>query len=497
MSHSLLKPAKNHERENDGLVQETTPSKPEDQVRKRQGLSLLERLGDTERRSKLLQSWMIAWAYFSLGLTAGMNGASLLDLQIITATDLESASAFFTGSIGGGMAGSLFCGIVFNKINTRLLMFTALSALGVVTIITPYCSIYALMIFIRAISGFFSGAIGTSGSALHMKIWGSDGKVLMQILHFFFALGAVLSPLYTEPFLAKRIMKNETDADNFTIGNASHLHTENGPQTTNVQYAYLVSGVFMIIASIPFVVLFIKQRSQDTQLHQEQNINIKITYRELPCCLHLFVLTSVCTFILLQSCVELTFSVFLMPFLINEYDSMTKAASVYIVSVFWVSFATSRFLMIFVSKLLSCARLLSLCLLLMMVAFTGFIISAIFEVIPAVVVFTALAGLGMSAVYPAAFSWAEAELLKVTARVAASITVTSATGKFFIPLILGFLMEEVSNMWFCYLLLGQAVLVCFIFIFLLLFNRLFINKVYGSTTLIENNIVADIKDIAL
>ncbi|CAG5123771.1 unnamed protein product [Candidula unifasciata] len=322
-----------------------------------------------------------------------------------------------------------------------------------------------------------------------MKIWGSEGKVLLQIIHFFFALGGVLSPLYTEPFLAKRFMDNGTATDNFTTGNSSQFYYLNGPQTTNVRHAFLVSGIFMVITSIPFIVSIIKPPSQIIRNHLEQNINIGMTYRELPCCLHLFVLTIICIIFLLYCCVELTFASFLMSFLINEYDSMTKAESVHIITVYWVSFAASRFLMIFVSKLLSAIRLLFLCLFFMIVAYTGFMISALFEVIPAIVVFTAMTGFGMSGVFAGGFSWAEAELIKVTARVSSSITITASTGKIFIPLILGFLMEEASNMWFCYILLGQTVFLCLLFMFLLLFNRLYLNTVYGSMTLMEQNIV--------
>lgn len=47
------------------------------------------------------------------------------------------------------------------------------------------------------------------------------------------------------------------------------------------------------------------------------------------------------------------------------------------------------------------------------------------------------------------------------------------------PLVLGYLMEEFSNMWFCYLLVGETFFLAALFLFILFFNRHFVNKRYG------------------
>ncbi|CAG5123773.1 unnamed protein product [Candidula unifasciata] len=477
--------ARDVQKQRESLVKETssreTSSKGDDKITVTKWFSSLqERMQDREYKSNLLHSWLISLSFLTLW--------ARLVLQIITGTDLEGASAFLTGFTAGYMAGSLFSGVVFNKVKTRLLFVTGLSGCGAVSIIAPYCSQYTLMIFIQTLIGFFAGAVDTSGNTWHMKMWRSEGNVLMQIIHFSFAFGGVLAPLYTEPFLAQRMMENETSTRNVTVGNSSQLEHVSIPQTTDVKHAYLISGILMVLASIPFGILFIKHRSFKLQSSPKQTANVKITYRQLPCCLHVLIITTVCGILMVYCCVELTFASYLMPFLINEYDSMTKSESVYLMTVFWISFAISRFIMIFASKVLASVQLLSLCLLLMIIACVGFMISAMYQVVPAIAVFTALAGLGMSGVFPAAFSWAETELLKVTARVSSSISISASSGKIFIPLIMGFLMEKVSNMWFCYILICQTAIVCLLFIFLLMFNRLYINRVYGTVTLLEQNV---------
>ncbi|XP_059171572.1 sodium-dependent glucose transporter 1-like [Physella acuta] len=169
-----------------------------------------------------------------------------------------------------------------------------------------------------------------------------------------------------------------------------------------------------------------------------------------------------------------------MTFVVSEYDEVSKSKGAYITTFFWASFAVGRFLGIFVSKYVIAVKLISLYIFLMVVGFSGFTISAFVAQIDAITVFSCVAGISMSALYPAGLTWAESELLKVTAWVSSFTLIASAIGMMINPLIIGYLMEEVSNMWFCYVLLSQTLLLCCIFLFLLLFNRCYLNKVYGK-----------------
>ncbi|CAG5123774.1 unnamed protein product [Candidula unifasciata] len=471
-------------RQRDDVVQETS-TKQEDQVRATECLGLLQRMGNREHRRKLLQSWLITLSFFSMGLTIGQVGTTLIDLQLITGTNLEGASAFITALTAGDMIGAFISGAVFNKVNTLLLMFISLMGMGVTTIISPYMSSYPLMIFVRVLCGTCEGIIAATGNACQMKMWRNQAKVMMQTMHFAVSLGGVIVPLYTEPFLAKRIMYTESGTSNVTTGNASGVSPTSRFSDTNVYYAFLISGVILLLTSVPLVVLFIKQRSPTIQTNSEKNTNVQITHRKLPCFLHLFMLTNICLMFLFYCCAELTFSSFLMSFLVNEFDSLTTSESLYITTALWASFALSRFIMIFVSKVISSLQLLSLCVLVMLVAYIGFFISVVLKSITAIVVFTSMAGLGLSSIFPAGYSWVETDLLKVTPRVSSSIMITGSGGRIIIPVIMGFLMDQVSNWWFCYTVLGTTVLVCLIFIFLYFLNKLFLNKVYGPIILIE------------
>ncbi|CAL1540763.1 unnamed protein product [Lymnaea stagnalis] len=458
--------------------------------------SVLEKLkSDKAYRGRVIQSLRLALSSLTLGVVFGQQGPAFLDLQIITNTDVETASAFFTSASCGYMVGSFISGFVHTKINNNVLMTIVNAGAGAASIITPHCSPYYLMIIIRFTTNMFCGGIDTLVNAEHMHIWGSEGRSLLQLIHFTFAFGGVLTPLFTEPFLAPKEIKNSnTEAQIFefnmtsselTLNITSNLtsNTSNNnttvllPRTTNVHYAFLIGGVISILISLHYVVtIFCEKKSKSSSDTHTQSVHD----RKLPRPLYVFLILVLCFFYLVYCCVEDTFASFLMTFVVTEYDSVSKSEGAYITTFYWGSFAVGRFLSIFVSKYITAMKVVFIYTLFMIVAFAGFTISATFGHIGLLTTFSCMAGLSLSAVFAAGFSWTEAELLKVTGWVSSFILIGSSIGMMINPLIIGYLMENVSNMWFCYILLAETLLLCCVFYFLLLFNRCYINKCYGT-----------------
>lgn len=337
-------------------------------------------------------------------------------------------------------------------------------------------------------------------NAEHMHIWGTDGRTLLQLIHFNFALGGVITPLFTEPFLAAKFITNETLPSTDTVlllnqtmaisnvtessyfietdlSNMTSGQTER-PRTTNVHYAFLISGLGAVTTAIPFVFLIFLEKT--TKTPRGEKLLQKVHSRKLPRSLYVFVLLVLSFFYVIYCCIEDTFASFLMTFVVNEYETVSKSQGAYITTFYWASFAAGRFGSIFVSKYLTAVRLVSLYSSMMVVSYTGFTISAFSANIDAITVFACMAGISMSAVFPAGISWTEAELFKVTGWVSSCLLIGGSLGMMVNPMIIGYLMKHVSNMWFCYILLGESLLLCAIFIFLLALNRCYINKRYGS-----------------
>ena len=334
-----------------------------------------------------------------------------------------------------------------------------------------------------------------AGNAELVRIWGKEGEMAMQFIHFAYSAGGVIGPLSTEPFLTPN---PEDDMDITTVSpsntsitrianwnkdsNSSHNYTSHLPLISNVHYAYMISGGFALLVCIPLTVQLFSDRSQNHRQAEEETKDIK---QPLPLALFLFVQLILCLFNFVYYAVEDTFAGYLTTFVVMQlYWSKSQGAQV--ASVFWASFAAGRFLGIFAVRVLSSVMLLFICCFALLLSMLAFCLLSDHAVYLGVWLFTALNGIAMATIFPTGFTWMEEELVRVTGRVSSSILIAASAGSMTNPILLGYLMQKVTPMWFCYLLLGQSALTLGIFLFLLAFSRLYIQSHYnvrGAKTL--------------
>ncbi|XP_035826610.1 sodium-dependent glucose transporter 1-like [Aplysia californica] len=378
------------------------------------------RIKQREYRQKVVHSLWMAGVHYVIGVVVSQAGPTFLDLQIITDTDVKQASAFFTSHSCGFMTGAVLSGFIGKKVSKTFVLFLSLLGAGVIAIVTPYCNLYSLMIAVKVLGGVFIGLLGATANTEHMRLWGNEGRSLMQIIHLLFALGAFTSPLITRPFLAQRERLDDT------------LHKNNSGLPENE-----------------------------------------------------------------TSHVEDTFGSFLMTFVVREFKDLSKSQGAYITAIYWASFACSRFLMIFLARILSPTHILTLCGCVNFLSFSCFTISVHLRAITGVTVLAAFAGLGMSALFPSGLSWCESKLLPVTPRLASGIFFASSIGTMTNPLLIGYLMEEVSNIWFCYVLLVQVSALGVVFTFLNCFINFCVIRRHGPLRRKETSLYVENTDLCL
>lgn len=316
----------------------------------------------------------------------------------------------------------------------------------------------------------------------------------MQFIHFAFAIGGVIGPLATEPFLTPN-PEDESDStitaspffDNSTtspLNSTVTLETSNVTDnstaftlllTTNVHYAYLISGSIILLTAVPHIIQLFTERAQKRrQTHVDEK---KETKQPLPTPLFLFVLFCLCVFYFLYCSVEDTFAAYLSTSVVKQLH-WSKSDGAQVTSVFWASFAVGRFLCIFVVHAMRSVKLLLLSCFALLISLLTFLLFSQYEIHLGVWISSALAGASMAAIFPTGFTWMEEELLRVTGRVASCILIASSSGTMANPIILGYLMQQFTAMWFSYLLFGESVLCLGAFLFLLAFSHLYLQKHY-------------------
>ena len=321
----------------------------------------------------------------------------------------------------------------------------------------------------------------------------------MLAIHFAFSFGGTISPIVTEPFLAPR-QHNVSNSENTTIihqtldpdasslnayNNSSHtLEAFNNSseeditknisvEDTNIYVAYLIGSFFTVASSIPFLVMFFKDRTRTKKRELGEQERKHDSHVSKP----LFGVTILllCLFYIVYSSTEDTFASFLLTFTVKGLD-WTKSHGSQVTSAYWGAFAIARFLGIFVPHCLTSVKLLFLCTSCLALCLVGFLLSAHFNFSLGIWLFAVPVGLSMSVIFPTAFTWAEEELFTVTGKVSAAILCASSAGTMVNPILLSYLMQQYTPMWFCYLLLTDSVVCTGTFLVLVFLSIKFIKR---------------------
>ncbi|XP_011427625.3 sodium-dependent glucose transporter 1A-like isoform X1 [Crassostrea angulata] len=424
---------------------------------------------DAIYREKYLISLGIMWSFFVLGWTMGQFGPSLLDLRIITSTSLKQASAFMTGHSVGILVGSVVLGIIFDKMKqekTYCVAWTVLTMMFILAVI-PWCYIYELMVAMHVFKGLAGGGLDTTGNALLISIWRDDGKSFLQSIQFAFAIGGAISPFVTSPFLAPEKDMNITSAitgnesiANYT-NNATTSDSGNFPWTESRLYVpYSIAAFLALTATVPlFVLACTSDRPTDVQTKssEDDSVGEERKTQKLSTGIKAFVLIILMVFLGIDCAMEDGFNNFLAIFCVSELK-WTKHMASNVTAVFWISFTIARFLGIFLVRIFKPIKLIFFLIVLMIIGFAGFFTAAHFKFYEGIWISSAIVGLAMSMIFPLVFAWTEESILPVTGFVASLFLIACSMGTMINPIVLGFLMENSTPMWFPYLLLGESVI---------------------------------------
>ncbi|KAK3108830.1 hypothetical protein FSP39_016710 [Pinctada imbricata] len=426
---------------------------------------------------------------------AGQIGPSFLDLQLITNVSLDRASAFFTAGGVGYLTGSLLTGYVFDRIKDKVfVVFISVVGMGVTTAAIPFCYIYELMVFVQLVRGITCGGLDTSGNTLLSRTWGSHGRMIMQALHFGFALGGALSPLALAPFLTTErseidplnLTKLREDWNNSAVSNTSEMNNDfrNNSTPSNwtardnkydgestLYIAYAITAAMIIGCSFPAFVISIqnrRMRKHEKKKKLENNLqsdhkreakhHVKITKR-----MKTMVTINLVLCFMFSVATEESFTAFLSTFCVRELK-WTKMTGALITSVFWGAFALGRLAGIILVMVLSPSTLIFVYATLEVLSLFAILISVSLQFSTGMWIFSPVVGFAMSLIFPCMFTWTEVSFMPITGRLSSLFMVVTCIASSINPIYLGEIMDRFSNMWFIYLLTGEAVVFYMFFI---------------------------------
>ncbi|MBI5878239.1 MAG: MFS transporter [Chloroflexi bacterium] len=134
-------------------------------------------------------------AFIALGLTAASLGPTLPGLATQTRSALNEISFLFTARAFGYLVGSYFGGRAYDRIPGHRLMAAMLALIAAMMALAPLLAWLPALTAALFVLGMGEGALDVGGNTL--IVWAIRERVgpFMNALHFFFGIGAFLSPL--------------------------------------------------------------------------------------------------------------------------------------------------------------------------------------------------------------------------------------------------------------------------------------------------------------
>ncbi|MBN1438610.1 MAG: MFS transporter [Anaerolineales bacterium] len=374
--------------------------------------------------------------YFSLficiGLDMALTGPALPALAAQTGSTVAAMGTIFIVGAGGVSLGTLLGGWLFDRIPGRRILVIGQCVVAASIFLTPHIPWFGVLMVLIVVKGIAGGAVHCGANTL--LLWTFEGKAgpYVNALHFFFGLGAFLSP-----FLFGLLI----DAGR-VYAEAYHILAVVG-----LLVALVMGGT--VVAPAP--------KPKAAGAAAEAGGGWSVAPLVISAMLFLFFYVSG----------EITFGgwVFTYARTLNLADA---AHAAYLTSVFWLAFTVGRLLSIPAAVRFRPAQIIPAALA-GVAAFLGLLI--VFPGSPAAL-WTAAAGTGfcMAPVWPTGFTLA-GQSVRLTARITGFILLGDSLGGMVLPGLTGWIMESAGAPAMPRLVLTAAALTFLAFLGIVVFGK--------------------------
>ncbi len=134
-------------------------------------------------------------SFIIFGLLTAALGPTLPGLAQNTGSELAQISFVFTAQALGYLMGSVYGGHLFDRLPGHRLLFTVLICMAGLAFFVPLISLLWLLVLVFIILGAMQGSLEVGNNTLLVWLYRDRVSPYMNALHFFFGVGAVLSPL--------------------------------------------------------------------------------------------------------------------------------------------------------------------------------------------------------------------------------------------------------------------------------------------------------------
>lgn len=134
-------------------------------------------------------------AFAALGLAMSVLGPALPQLAAQVGVELDDISILFTARSAGFLLGALLAGRLYDRFSGHKLLALSMLLLGVMMTAVAFMPFLWLLVGLFLLMGLVSPGIDVGGNTMLLWLYREKVGSVMTGVHFFFGVGALLSPL--------------------------------------------------------------------------------------------------------------------------------------------------------------------------------------------------------------------------------------------------------------------------------------------------------------
>lgn len=354
--------------------------------------------------------------FISLGLSMSALGPTLPYLAEQVHVSLAQISFLFTASSLGYLVGSSGGGRLYDHFKSHRIMLAALGLMVVAGVLIPLVPSFYLLLAVMFLFGLGQGSVDVGANVNVLWLFQERVGPYMTALHFFFGVGAFLSPI-----IITHVMRLAGGAITWPFWVLAML--------------FLPGFLGLLIFPSP------ENPEKETESEGHQKVNLKLV---IPMMLLFFLYVGV----------EAGYGGWIYTYATTT-GIATEVGASYMNSLFWGALTVGRLITIPLSRKIKPAKILIGNFVLMIL----FLVVILIWPVNPVMVWIASAGLGLavSSVFPTLLALAETRM-KITGAVTGMFFFGSSLGGTLIPMLLGQIFEYVGAYQIMQTLLGGACL---------------------------------------
>lgn len=365
-------------------------------------------------------------AFIALGLIEATLGPTLPALAEHTGTDLKEISFLFTARSLGYLFGSFAGGRLFDRLPGHWVMSGFIALAAGMLVLVPVMPLLWLLTAVLFITGVAQAGVDVGGNT--MLVWVHQGNVgpFMNGLHFFFGVGAFLSPI----IIAQLVLLSG-----------------------DIYWAYWAI-VALVLPVAVWLFLLPSPSAQAASADDTRQFDLRL--------LVLFAF-----FFMMFVGAETSFGGWIFTY-VFRMGLATETAAAYLTSAFWGGLTVGRLLSIPIATRLRPRIILTIDLLGSVASLCLILLWP--RVLPVIWVGTVGFGFFMASIFPTTVSFAERRMI-ITGKVTSGFMVGASIGSMTVPWIIGQFIESVGPGVIMTVIFGALLLSVTVFAVLMRYSR--------------------------